>query len=145
MKNCFIDFFKLNDYQEVNIAELKRVMVFTSTNETNIDFRQYEVNGGTTVNITDVSNQNLKMNEIGPRFSLAFRRDQIASADLYKEACKHPKDDPTKAKNKKNMFTDEFGQQKGKVFLQHQDTSTLVTRKWKKQTKPKSEIKTDEV
>lgn len=120
-------------------------MVFTTTSETLINFKQYEVNGGKQINITDVSNQTLDMKEIGPRFTLSFRRDQIASADLYKEACKQPKDDPTKAKIKKNMYTDEFGQQKGKVFMQHQDTSTLVTRKWKKQTQPKSEIKKDEV
>ena len=31
------------------------------------------------------------------------------------------------------MFTNELGQQMGKVFLQHQDVKTIVTRKWRKQ------------
>ena len=39
----------------------------------------------------------------------------------------------TETKNmKKNMYTDEFGQQKGKVFLQHQDMKSLVTKKYTK-------------
>lgn len=38
-KNFLIDFFKITDYEEANIAELKRVMVFTSLNETYISFR----------------------------------------------------------------------------------------------------------
>lgn len=50
------------------------------------------------------------MNEIGPRFDLSFRRDKIASNDLYKAACKKPRLMTTETKNmKKNMYTDEFG------------------------------------
>lgn len=61
----------------------------------------------------------LSMNETGPRFDLQFRRDKIADSDLYKAACKQPKIQSTEMKKlKKNMFTDEFGQQKGKVFIQ---------------------------
>ena len=58
------------------------------------------------------------MNEIGPRFDLSFRRDRIAAADLFKAACKKPKlVNPETKQMKKNMYTDEFGQQRGKVFL----------------------------
>jgi ribosome production factor 2 len=73
------------------------------------------------------------MNEIGPRFTLACRRDKLGSSDLFKDACKKPKPafDATK-RVAKNLYTDEFGQQKGKVFMQHQDLKTLVTKKWKK-------------
>ena len=60
------------------------------------------------------------MTEIGPRYTLTWRRDKIASADLYKEACKQPKvTNVEKKKAEKNMFTDEFGQKMGKVFIQH--------------------------
>lgn len=49
---------------------------------------------------------------------MQFRRDKIADSDLYKAACKQPKLVSTETKKlKKNMFTDEFGQQKGKVFI----------------------------
>ena len=42
-KNFLIDFFKFSDYEEVNIAELKRVMVFTSVNDTKIECRHFEM------------------------------------------------------------------------------------------------------
>lgn len=79
------------------------------------------------------------MNEVGPRFTLACRRDKLASSELFKDSCKKPKAayDP-KRRIAKNLFTDEFGQQKGKVFMQHQDLKTLVTKKWRK-NKPSSE------
>lgn len=141
-KNYLIDFFKMVDYEEANIAELKRVMVFTAQGETKITFKQFEVNPGSEINQTDVKNETLKMNEIGPRFTLHWRRDKIGSDDLFKEACKQPKiRNMEMHKAKKNMFTDEFGQQMGKVFLQHQDLSTMATRKWKKQ-KPKAPVET---
>jgi len=95
------------------------VLVFTSVDDQNIKVRQYELNAGSQVNQTDVTNLSLRMNETGPRFDLICRRDRIADTDLYKTACKHPKAEKAETKRlKKNMFTDEFGQQRGKVFIQ---------------------------
>ena len=43
------------------------------------------------------------MEEVGPRFTLGWRRDKIAADDLYKEACKKPKiRNPEMHKHKKN-------------------------------------------
>jgi len=70
---------------------LKRAIIFTSIDDQKIQFRQYELNAGSTVNITDVKNMTLSMSETGPRFELKFRRDKIADSDLYKNACKHPR------------------------------------------------------
>jgi ribosome production factor 2 len=99
------------DYDEVNIAELKRVIVVTAVDDKRINFRHYEVNPGKTVNETDVKNKMLQLNEIGPRFEMTFRRDKIASHELFKTACKQPKlENPEKKKAKKNLFTDNLGQ-----------------------------------
>jgi len=38
-KNYLIDFFKISDYEEANISELKRVMVFTATSDETINCR----------------------------------------------------------------------------------------------------------
>ena len=85
------------------------------------------------MNVTDVANKTVGLNEIGPRFTLTWRRDKLASSDLFKEACKQPKTGSAESRSaKKNMYTDEFGQQMGKVYLQHQDLDTLATRKYKK-------------
>jgi ribosome production factor 2 len=90
-KNYLIDLFRITDYKEVNIAELKRVMVFTSVSGEELRFNQFEVNSGKTVNVTDVKNKSLALKEVGPRFTLRWRRDRIAADDLYKEACRKPK------------------------------------------------------
>ena len=70
--------------------------------------------------MTDVDNKTIGMSEIGPRYTLTWRRETLASAELFKEACKKPfLTNYEKDKARKNMYTDEWGQQKGKVFLQH--------------------------
>lgn len=113
------DLLNTTQYEEANIVELKRVIIFTSVDEKTILFRQFELNAGKTVNQTDVKNLTLSMNETGPRFDLQFRRDKIADGDLYKAACKKPRVMKAETKRlKKNLYTDEFGQQKGKVFIQ---------------------------
>ena len=105
-------------------------MIFTSVSDTKIQVRHIEMKS---INETDVKKQSLEMVEIGPSFDLSFRRDKIASSELYKAACKHPKAESAESKRlNKNVYTDEFGQVKAKVFVQQQDTSTLVTRKYNK-------------
>lgn len=39
LKNFLIDFMNVHEYNEVNIKELKRVIVFTSTDDVKIQFR----------------------------------------------------------------------------------------------------------
>jgi hypothetical protein len=53
--------FKLRDLEEANIDELKRVMVFTVTDDDHIEMRQYE-------------EVNKKLNEIGPSMNLTIKR-----------------------------------------------------------------------
>ena len=46
----------MRDYEEANIAELQRVMVFTSVSDTKIEVRHYEMNTEKNINETDVKN-----------------------------------------------------------------------------------------
>ena len=63
---------------------------------------------------------------------MKLRRDKMANADLFKEACKQPKtQNYEKKRADKNKFTTALGEKKGKVFLQHQDLDTLNLRKYK--------------
>lgn len=112
--------FKQSDYESVNIAEMKRVLAITSITEDLISIQHYQVNSGKKINETDVANKSLSFTETGPSFNLMLRRDKQADSDLYKTACKQPKMSAEAKRLKKNLFTDEFGQQKGKVFLQQQ-------------------------
>jgi ribosome production factor 2 len=74
--------------------------------------RQYEI-----PKITE-NLQEVQFKEIGPHFDLVMRRNQVASADLYKLACKKPKvANVEKKKARKNTYTTELGERKGKVFI----------------------------
>ena len=85
-KNLLIDLYKTTDYEEANIPELKRVMVFTSVGETIINCRQFEITK--TFTETDTNNKSLPLSEIGPSYDLSFRRDRTAASDLFKAACR---------------------------------------------------------
>ena len=105
-------------------------MVFTSRGEKEpIEFRHLECE--------DISEKNVQMRtvpfrEVGPSFSMSFRREKMASFDLFKEACKQPKvRNPDKKRADKNKFTNVLGEKKGKVFVQHQDLDTIALRKFK--------------
>lgn len=93
--------------------ELKRVLTFTSVDDTTIHVRHYEV-----PKLTENA-VNIEFREIGPRFTLRLRRTQLASGDLYKAACKKPKiTNMDKKKAKKNVYTTELGEKRGKVYIQ---------------------------
>lgn len=114
-------------------------MVFTATGDDTINCRSFEILRSFTE--TTIHSKDLALNEIGPTFDLTMRRDKLAAPELYKAACRQPKtENPEKKKFRKNMYTDEWGQQKGKVFLQHQDINMLSTRKWKHQKPNKAEL-----
>jgi len=86
LKNYFIDFFKLTDISECNIVEMRRAIIFTCASETDpIVFQHVECEQ---VAEPLVHKNKINFREIGPSFSLRFRRDKIASLDLYKTACK---------------------------------------------------------
>jgi len=85
-KNLLIDLYKTTDYEEANIPELKRIMVFTSVGETIINCRQFEITK--TFTETDTNNKSLPLSEIGPSYDLSFRRDRAGASDLFKAACR---------------------------------------------------------
>lgn len=67
--------------------------------------------------------------EIGPRFDLSIRRSHLASDELFKSACRKPKE--VKAKKKKNISKDPFGSKLGRVHMTKQNLDELQTRKLK--------------
>lgn len=86
-------------------------MVFTAMDDTTIQVRHYEV-----PKISEGDKVDFK--EIGPRFDFKMRRAQIASNDLFKLACKKAKvANVEKKKANKNVYTNEIGEKKGKVFI----------------------------
>ena len=81
----------------------------------------------------DVKKQKIELQEIGPCFDLRIRRKNLASTDLYKDACRQPKTrNIEKNKADKNKFTTALGETKGKVFIQAPDLDTIALKKYRK-------------
>lgn len=139
-----LEFFHQKDLKEANIVELKRVLVFTSVDDTTIQVRHFEVSSKITE--AGITAGQVDLREVGPHFDLKLRRHVIASGDLYKAACRKPKvANVEKKKAKKNMFTNELGERRGKVYLQQQDLQTMATRKFRKQKPEAKKIEAEDV
>ena len=65
----------------------------------------------------------------GPAMDLTVRRSQLASDDLFKAACRQPKE-ATQTKQK-NIETSALGDKVGRVHLHKQNFGKLQTRKMK--------------
>lgn len=85
-KFYLMDFYKQDAISEVNITDLKRIIVFSIDENETIKIRHYQCK-----NISEYSLDKLNLEEVGPSFDLKSRRNEIASEDIYKLACKQPK------------------------------------------------------
>lgn len=91
-------------------------MIFSAKTENTISVQTMECK-----EITEVkaNKGEIQLVETGPSFTLTARRSKIATHDEYKTACKQPALVKKETKKiKKNMFTNELGEQKAKVYLQ---------------------------
>lgn len=137
LKNLFIDFFKVSTWEEANIMELKRVIVFTSlgNNQLRVDNYECGTNFSESVVLNTVSakaSNGVQFKEVGPSFRLIMRRNRIATSENFKQACKQPKlTNVEKKRAKKNIYTTEIGEKRAKVFIQQQDIQTIANRKFK--------------
>lgn len=118
VKNLLIDMFKMQDVAEIEIESLQRALVFTCADEKDpIDVRHLEM---ATVNEHLVKRNAVPFKEVGPSFKMRLRRDKMAGADLFKDACRKPKVlNPEKKKERKNITQDALGNTHGKVFVQN--------------------------
>lgn len=65
----------------------------------------------------------------GPSIDFKLRRTKLAADDLFKEACRIPRE--AKSGVKKNISRDPFGSKLGRIHMGKQDVSKLQTRKMK--------------
>jgi len=67
------------------------------------------------------------LEEIGPSADLVIRRTKLASADLFKTACKTAVQ--AKPKKVKNISKDVFGSKLGRIHMPRQDFSKLQVKR----------------
>ncbi|KAJ2951123.1 hypothetical protein O0L34_g5511 [Tuta absoluta] len=125
LKSLFTDFFHREKVETIRLQGLEHVLSFTATDDGKIYFRSYRI-------ILKKSGQRtprIELEEIGPSIDFKLRRTKLASDDLYKEACRVPRE--LRPHAKKNLSTDAFGTKKGLIHMGKQEIHKLQTRKMK--------------
>ncbi|XP_076645265.1 ribosome production factor 2-like protein Non3 [Halictus rubicundus] len=124
IKNLFVDMFQREVVENIRLQGIEHVLSFTAV-ENKILLRSYRV----LLKKSNSRTPRIELEEIGPRADLICRRTKLASADLFKQACKKPKE--LKVKKKKNISKDNLGTTFGRVHVGAQNLNSIQTRKMK--------------
>ncbi|CAG5027913.1 unnamed protein product [Parnassius apollo] len=125
LKSLFTDFFHREKVESIRLQGLEHALSFTATDDGCIYFRSYRI----LLKKSGQRTPRVELEEIGPSIDFKLRRSKLASDDLYKEACKIPKE--LKPITKKNISKDAFGTKLGRIHIGKQDINRLQTRKMK--------------
>lgn len=134
IKNLLVDMFEREPVEQIRLQGLEHVLSFTVV-ENKILLRSYRI----LLKKSDCRIPRIELEEIGPRADLVCRRTKFASEDLFKQACKKPKE--LKVKKKKNISVDKLGTTFGRVHVGAQNINSIQTRKMKGLKKTMAEKK----
>jgi len=124
LRSLFLDFFKGQEVDQICLAGLDHVIVCTAA-QGKCHFRVHSIDfkkSGTKI-------PKVELNFMGPAMTLNFRRTKFASEDLYKLACRRPKE--LKVKKKKNVSRNVLGDKLGRVHMERQDFEKMQVRRVK--------------
>lgn len=124
IKSLLVDLFQRDSVENIRLQGIEHSISFTVV-DNKIHVRSYRIllkKSGSRI-------PRIELEEIGPRMDLTVRRTKLASDDLYKQACKKPKE--LKVKTKKNISKNALGTTHGKVHMGKQRLNTIQTRKMK--------------
>ncbi|KAJ0183340.1 hypothetical protein K1T71_001316 [Dendrolimus kikuchii] len=125
LKSLFTDFFHREKVESIRLQGLEHVLSFAATDDGSIYFRSYKI----LLKKSGQRTPRIELEEIGPSIDFKLRRTKLASDDLYKEACRIPRE--VKPLTKKNISRDAFGSKLGRIHMGRQDINRLQTRKMK--------------
>ncbi|KAI8806404.1 Brix domain-containing protein [Cladochytrium replicatum] len=126
MRNMFLDFFRGEPTDAINLGGLEHVISITADSESRkIYFRVY----GTQMMKSGTRLPRIELQEIGPSLDFVLRRTRFAPDDVLKLATKIPKE--LKVTKEKNVERDVIGDKYGRIHMHKQDFSKLQTRKMK--------------
>ena len=133
LKNLLVDFFRGPEVSNIRLAGVEHVLQFTAV-ASKVLMRSYRIN----MSKSAVKAPRVDLEEIGPRIDWKLRRSQLASEDLYKEACKQVAN-VHKKKKVKNISEDVFGTKHAKIHVDAQQIKTVQTRSAFRKTKIRKE------
>ncbi|XP_063622031.1 ribosome production factor 2 homolog [Cydia splendana] len=125
LKSLLTDFFHREKVESIRLQGLEHTISFTATDEGNIYMRSYRI----LLKKSGQRTPRIELEEIGPSIDFKLRRTKLAADDLYKEACRVPRE--AKTLTKKNISRDAFGSKLGRIHMGKQDINRLQTRKMK--------------
>jgi ribosome production factor 2 len=124
LKNLFVDFFRGEEVVNIRLEGIEHVLQFVAL-ENKVLMRSYKI----VLKKSGEKTPYVELEEIGPSMDFVLRRTKLASADLFKSACKQPKE--LKMKKVKNVSKDVFGSTMGRVHMPKQNLNKLPTRNMK--------------
>lgn len=136
IKNLLVDMFHRESAEKIRLQGLEHVLSFTAV-ENKIMLRSYRI----LLKKSDCRIPRIELEEIGPRADLVCRRTKLASQDLFKQACKKPKE--LKVKKKKNISKDNLGTTFARIHVGAQNLNSIQTRKMKGLKKTMAEKKAE--
>eukprot|EP01096_Ripella_sp_DP13-Kostka_P003539 TRINITY_DN15301_c0_g1_i1.p1 TRINITY_DN15301_c0_g1~~TRINITY_DN15301_c0_g1_i1.p1 ORF type:complete len:317 (+),score=156.08 TRINITY_DN15301_c0_g1_i1:15-965(+) len=130
--NMIVDFFRGRVVDNLSLSGLDHVICLTTGPQGVVYFRHYKIQ----MKKSGTSTPRIELAEIGPRFDVNFRRHKFASLDLMKQALRKPPQ--LKKKKEKNITHNVFNEQIGRIHMERQDLSQLVTARFKGLSKKRS-------
>jgi len=137
LKNLFVDMFRGEEVDKLDLSGLDHGIVCTVIDD-KILFRLYSLH----LQNTGSSIPSLELTQSAPSFSLTIRRTKFASYDLWKVACKQPKE--LKVKKVKNQSTTKFGPVLGRIHMEKQNLDEMKVRMAKVLRNPKRKASSTE-
>jgi len=126
LRKFFLDYFKVQELEEVNITELRRIIVISAGENKIIKFRSYQVEGS----LNEYELDKFSLTEIGPSLNLSVRNIHLASAELYKLSTRQPKE--LMQKKVKNIEKNLLGEKRGRIHMAKQNLKAVALKKYKK-------------
>jgi ribosome production factor 2 len=126
-KNMMIDFFRIKHLKTLNIIAAQRIISFTASSiDGEILLQQFQAG---IINEGLAGDENVDIQEIGPKIEMTIRRVKHADNDMWKSATKILRSKTKILEKKRNISTNVLGQRVGKAYIQHQDLGTLALKK----------------
>jgi len=131
LRKFLLDFFRIKDLEEVDISDLRRVVVISVAEDREIKIRNYQATKFNQYNFKD----NLDLTETGPSLNLKIRKIQLALEDMYKKSLIQPRE--IKPRKQKNIEKNMLGEKRARVHLGRQNLNAMATRQFNRIIKSK--------
>jgi len=121
-KSLLIDFFRGEMVEQVRLGGFEHALCFTAA-DGKVFFRSYKI----VTQKSGTKTPRVELLEIGPSADLVLRRTKLASADLFKTACRVPVQ--AKPKKTKNISKNALGTKLGRIHMPRQDFKKLQVKR----------------